>query len=215
MTAPPTRERLLDAAWSEAGERGVEGLTLANVGARAGVSRQAVYLHFGNRATLLVEMAARIDHASGFRRRLAETRELPPRDGFRHMLDTWFDYVPTILRVHLALEAASLTGGDGAQAYRDRMDDWRDGIRVGVARLAAPAASHRGGTSTRPPTSCGRASIRPPSTTSPLSAAGAPRLPPRGSSRRSSASSCDDAQASWSTPKRISAVRIGVAAQGR
>ena len=136
MTAPPTRERLLDAAWSEAGERGVEGLTLANVGARAGVSRQAVYLHFGNRATLLVEMAARIDHASGFRRRLAETRELPPRDGFRHMLDTWFDYVPTILRVHLALEAASLTGGDGAQAYRDRMDDWRDGIRVGVARLA-------------------------------------------------------------------------------
>ena len=52
------------------------------------------------------------------------------------MLEIWFDYIPSILRVGLALEAASLTGGDGADAYRDRMRDWRDGIRVAIARLA-------------------------------------------------------------------------------
>ena len=133
---PATRERLLDAAWQEADDHGIDHLTLAAVGARAGVSRQAVYLHFGNRATLLVEMTARYDGTSGFRSRLVATRQLAPADGFRAMLGAWFDYLPTILRVGVALEAAHLTGGDGADAYRDRMNDWWDGIRIAVQRLA-------------------------------------------------------------------------------
>jgi AcrR family transcriptional regulator len=133
---PSTRERLLDAAWAEAVEVGVDRLTLAAVGTRAGVSRQAVYLHFRNRATLLVEMAARFDETSGFRARLAQTRRAAPREGLRQMLDAWFEYVPTILPVHLALESAWLTGGDGAGAYRDRMDDWHRAIRVATRRLA-------------------------------------------------------------------------------
>ena len=136
MPDPATRDRLLDAAWQEATERGVDRLTLAAVGARAGVTRQAVYLHFGNRATLLIEMADRVDHTSGFRSGLATTRHLIPREGFRRMLEIWFDYIPSILRVHLALEAASLSGGDGADAYRDRMRDWREGIRIAIERLA-------------------------------------------------------------------------------
>jgi AcrR family transcriptional regulator len=133
---PNTRDRLLDAAWQEAVDAGPDRLTLAAVAARAGVSRQAVYLHFGNRATLLADMAARFDHTSGFRRRLAATRGSPPRDGFLRMLAAWFDYVPAILPVFLALEAAQLTGDEGATAYRDRMNDWREGIRIAVARLS-------------------------------------------------------------------------------
>jgi AcrR family transcriptional regulator len=136
MPDPATRERLLDAAWREVTDHGVDGLTLAAVGARAGVTRQAVYLHFGNRVTLLVEMAARFDRTSGFRSAVAATRHLPPRDGLRRMLELWFDYIPSILRVGLALEAASITGGDGADAYRDRMRDWREGIRIAIARVA-------------------------------------------------------------------------------
>ena len=135
MPDQTTRERLLDAAWAEADERGIDQLTLAAVGARAGVSRQAVYLHFGNRATLLVEMTARFDRTSGFRRRLAGTREGAPVEGFHGLLEVWFDYLPTILRVGVALEAAHLTGGEGSDAYRSRMDDWWAGIRIAVQRL--------------------------------------------------------------------------------
>ncbi len=133
---PATHTRLLDAAWQEADAHGIERLTLAGVGARAGVSRQAVYLHFGNRATLLVEMAARHDRTSGFTSQLSATRQQAPVAGFRAMLDAWFDYLPTILRVAVALEAAQLTGGDGAGAYRDRMHDWWNGIRIAIQRLA-------------------------------------------------------------------------------
>ena len=68
--------------------------------------------------------------------RLAATRRRTPVDGFRAMLDAWFDYLPTILRVGVALEAAQLSGGDGADAYRERMDDWWAGIRIAVLRLA-------------------------------------------------------------------------------
>lgn len=135
MADPGTRERLLDASWAVVAERGVDGLTLARVGERAGVSRQAVYLHFGNKATLLVAMAARVDHASGFRRKLARAQARPPVEGFRALLDAWFGYLPTILPVALALEASWLSGGDGAEAYRDRMEDWRAGIRLAVQRL--------------------------------------------------------------------------------
>jgi AcrR family transcriptional regulator len=136
MPSTDTRERLLDAAWAEATEDGVEQLTLARVGARAHVSRQAVYLHFGNRSTLLVEMARRIDHTSGFRHRLRAARDHPPRRAFRLVLEEWYAYLPTILPVHRALEASALVGGEGRDAYTDRMQDWRDGLRVTVAALA-------------------------------------------------------------------------------
>ena len=137
MADPSTRDRILDAAWSEVAERGMEALTLGGVGARAGLSRQAVYLHFGNRATLLVAMARRIDETSGFRRRVAEARVAPPLEAFRRLLAAWFDYLPTILPVALALEAANLTGGDGADAYRERMQDWWEAIRLAIDRLEA------------------------------------------------------------------------------
>jgi len=131
-----TRERLLDAAWTEATERGVEALTLAGVAAHAGVSRQAVYLHFRNRSTLLVEMARRHDRTSGFAGRLVAARQHPPLVAFRRTLEEWYAYLPTILPIARSLEAAALIAADGTDAYLDRMRDWREGLRIVVAGLA-------------------------------------------------------------------------------
>jgi hypothetical protein len=64
---------------------------------------------FGNRSTLLVEMARRIDRTSGFLERLAAARRGAPRAAFRRMLNVWFDYIPTILPVARDLEASALT----------------------------------------------------------------------------------------------------------
>lgn len=149
MAESSTRDRLLDAAWSETVERGTSALTLAAVGARAGVTRQAVYLHFANRATLLVAMARRVDETSGFRRHVRDAQDLPPLKGFRRLLEHWFDYLPTIIDVALALEAAHLTNGDGSEAYRDRMQDWWTGIRRAMGRLVAVNALTPGWTADR------------------------------------------------------------------
>jgi AcrR family transcriptional regulator len=135
VVAEDTRNRLLDGAWELVAEHGLEQLTLAAVAQRAGVSRQAVYLHFGNRATLLVEMARRIDRSSGFLGEVAAARSQSPVPALRALLDAWFAYLPTILPVARALEAAAITGSEGAEAYTDRMEDWREGLRLAVERV--------------------------------------------------------------------------------
>jgi len=133
---PQTRERLLDAAWQLVEGEGAGTLALGDVARKAGVSRQALYLHFPNRATLLAEMARRFDRTSGFRRRLLATRRLPAGEAFRAMLAEWWAYLPQILRTARALEAATVSGSDGAEAYHDRMSEWRAAIRIAMGRLA-------------------------------------------------------------------------------
>ncbi|MDH3426552.1 MAG: TetR/AcrR family transcriptional regulator, partial [Acidimicrobiia bacterium] len=52
---PSTRARILDATWELVAEQGA-GLKLSEVASRASVSRQAIYLHFGDRPGLLVAL---------------------------------------------------------------------------------------------------------------------------------------------------------------
>jgi AcrR family transcriptional regulator len=56
----PTKQRILDAALTCAAEN---RLTMAAVAAQAGLSRQAVYLHFQDRAALLAGLARRLEPA--------------------------------------------------------------------------------------------------------------------------------------------------------
>jgi AcrR family transcriptional regulator len=132
----PTRERILSAAWWVARERGSVEFTLAEIATLAGVSRQALYLHFDNRAGLLLEMARRIDHASGFVSRLAATRGQPALKALRQVLRLWYAHLDEILPVARALEAAAITGAEGSTAYHDRMDAWRDTLHIRVIGLA-------------------------------------------------------------------------------
>jgi AcrR family transcriptional regulator len=132
-----TRDRIIDAAWALASESGVAGLTLAEVGRAAGVSRQAVYLNFENRAGLLMAMALRADEASGFVARIAATRELPARERFAAVLQAWLAHIPTILPVARALEAATVTGDEGAVVYQERMEQWRRVVGSAVRALAS------------------------------------------------------------------------------
>lgn len=133
-----TSDRILDAAWALMHQGGVAAVTLADIAAEAGVSRQAVYLHFENRAGLLVAMARRRDVSSGLMDRLQSLRSKQPEDALQGLLEAWFDYVPDILPIARALEAASITGAEGAEAWRDRMDALR--ATIGEAVLALEAA---------------------------------------------------------------------------
>jgi AcrR family transcriptional regulator len=132
-----TKERILDAAWALVRERGPSAVTIADIAAAAGVSRQLVYFHFANRAGLLVAMARHYDRRSGFRARAVATRELPPAEAFTALVQVWTDYVPEILPIAEALEAAVITGEDGADAWHDRMGELHEAFRLAVERLAA------------------------------------------------------------------------------
>lgn len=58
-TTAATRQALLEAAGDLLDAGGPEAVTLREVGARAGVSRSAIYRHFSGKETLLLELATR------------------------------------------------------------------------------------------------------------------------------------------------------------
>ena len=134
MTDTPTR--ILEKAWDLVTERGTVDVTVGEIAAAAGVSRQLVYFHFENRAGLLTAMARHRDETSGFVEAVAATRSMPPVEGLEQLLRAWCEYMPTIASVARALEVSD----DGGSAWRQRMGELRDALRVAVARVdLAPA----------------------------------------------------------------------------
>lgn len=59
MSTSDTRGRVLDAAFDEIAQVGIRRLVLEDVAARAGVSRQTVYRHFGSREGLIESLVRR------------------------------------------------------------------------------------------------------------------------------------------------------------
>jgi len=57
---PSTEERILDAAEQCMGRLGLRRVSMGDVAAQAGVSRGSVYLHFGDRASLLDAVLSRV-----------------------------------------------------------------------------------------------------------------------------------------------------------
>ena len=129
MTDTPTR--ILETAWDLVTERGTVDVTVGEIAVAAGVSRQLVYFHFENRAGLLTAMARHRDETSGFVEAVAATRRMPPVEGLEHLLRAWCEYMPTIASVARALEVSD----DGGSAWRQRMGELRDALRVAVARV--------------------------------------------------------------------------------
>ena len=130
-----TRSRILEAAWGLVRARGLNRVTIAEIATAAGVSRQLVYFHFQNRAGLLVAMARHHDVRSGFVERVAASRSLPAVEGLEALLREWYDYIPEILPVARALEAAVITGDEGGTAWQDRMEDLWEAFRIAVERV--------------------------------------------------------------------------------
>lgn len=119
--APETRQRILDATWQLIAEQGAR-LKLADVADRASVSRQALYLHFGDRAGLLVALVQHMDESLDLADALAEVHTAP--DGAALLeaamrLNTAF--WAHVLPVAQVLEAAQHDDDALGAAWRDRM----------------------------------------------------------------------------------------------
>jgi AcrR family transcriptional regulator len=130
-----TRSRVLEAAWQRVRDHGAAAVSVKDIAAAAGVSRQLVYFHYGNRAGLLLAMARHRDKASGFAGAVAAARALPPVEALEALLRAWCAYLPELLPVARALEAALVTGDEGGNAWRDRMGDLHETFRLAVERV--------------------------------------------------------------------------------
>lgn len=139
MISEKTRSAILEAAWDlMAGQRRLDA-GMAEIAAAAGVTRQTLFLAFGNRAGVLVAMVRHQDtlgdHARAMRKIAATGADVAALHAF---VDAWLDYLPVVYPVAIQLETGSLSDPDANAAWQDRI--FSQGVRLGLDRILGQIA---------------------------------------------------------------------------
>jgi AcrR family transcriptional regulator len=133
---PQTRERILVTTRALVAEGGAK-LKLSEVADRAGVSRQAVYLHFRDRAGLLVALVQHMDKSLALSESLSHVfRAQSGAEVIARTMALHRDFSAAIDPVALILEAAQYEDEALGAAWRDRMQFRRQVHRKIVQRIA-------------------------------------------------------------------------------
>jgi AcrR family transcriptional regulator len=133
-----TRERILDATWQMMEESPGHAIRMADIAKAAGVSRQAVYLHFSNRADLLIATTRHMDDVLKIQDRLEPTRNAASgRQRLGLFIAVWGSYLPQIAGVARALLVMRETDAEARAAWDDRMAAMREGCAAAIKALAA------------------------------------------------------------------------------
>jgi AcrR family transcriptional regulator len=133
-----TRTRILEMTVQTLEEHGGRGVRMGDIAKAAGISRQAVYLHFASRAELLVAATRHLDEVLDVNRRLAPSRAAST--GVKRLelyIEAWGRYIPEIYGVAKALLLAKDTDDAAAAAWNDRMLAMRDGCHAAIEALHA------------------------------------------------------------------------------
>jgi AcrR family transcriptional regulator len=128
--------RILDAALALVSRRGDARVTMAQIAKAARVSRQAVYLHFKDRADLMVALARHLDQTLGLP---AEIERIVSAPSGAAMIDAQVSLQarrnPALWAVARAVDAVRRTDAAAQRAWQDRLDHRLEGCRSIVARL--------------------------------------------------------------------------------
>lgn len=133
---PDTRDRILQATRQLIEEDGA-GLRLADVAEQAGVSRQALYLHFGDRSGLLVALVDYVDQRQGWADERSYIFGAPTAvESLRRWVEVMSRFTARIDRITQAVEANQYEDSAMAAAWRDRMSGRRALILAITERMA-------------------------------------------------------------------------------
>ena len=133
---PDTRERILAAALHLLEASQGRGVRMTDIAKRAGITRQALYLHFSTRAELLIATTHYGDALKGSEERLVPSRTA--KTGTERLdayIEAWGDYIPEIYGVARALLAMRDTDAAAAEAWDKRMLDMREGCEAAIGAL--------------------------------------------------------------------------------
>lgn len=131
-----TRNRILQATLTllEAGDG--TPTRMSDIAKAAKISRQAVYLHFPNRADLLIAAVRHVDDIKNVEQRFATSRAAP--DGQIRLaawVDAWGNYIPEIYGVARALLAMQDEDAEARAAWEDRMKAIHHGCEAVASAL--------------------------------------------------------------------------------
>ena len=131
-----TKSRILDVTWNLL-ENGDKTVRMSDIAKAAGISRQALYLHFPNRAELLVATTRHIDVVKNVDARLARSRSATSGVERLHaFIEGWGGYIPEIHGMSVALRAMCNSDTEAAAAWNDRMQAVRHGCEAAIHAIS-------------------------------------------------------------------------------
>lgn len=134
---PVTRRRILDAAHKLLVKRGGASVKLSDVARAARVSRQAIYLHFADRAALFTAVVRHGDEQLGIPAAVQRLMESPSGvDGIRAMVSLQARLNPDIWPIARAFDAVRRLDPAAERSWQDRLEHRLSGCRAIVARLS-------------------------------------------------------------------------------
>ena len=133
---PETRNRILNAARKLLEANKGEGVRMTDIAKQAGISRQALYLHFKTRAELLIATTRYMDEVNDVDARLVPSRTAETgTERLDEFIDAWGNYIPEIYGVAKALLAMQHTDEAAASAWKERMQAVRHGCEAAISAL--------------------------------------------------------------------------------
>ncbi len=135
-----TRERILETTWRLLERQRGQGLRLEDIAKAAGVSRQAIYLHFGSRTELFIATARYVDQVHRLPEHIERIQQACMAGGgvagMKEIIAFWGNYLPEIYESAKALLALRETDEAAAAAWADRMEGFYQGCLSTIQQVA-------------------------------------------------------------------------------
>lgn len=133
-----TKSRIFEATWKLMEDSRGQGVRMSDIAKVAGISRQALYLHFDDRSNLLIATTQYMDEKLGIEDQLKSSREAS--SGKLRMLEFIYvmgNHFPNIQGVARALLAIKDTDEAASAAWDERMGAIREGCEAAITMLEA------------------------------------------------------------------------------
>ncbi len=131
-----TKARILDTTWHLMEKHQGKGVSMSKIAKETGVSRQALYLHFGSRVELMIATVQYVDDIKGLNERLKLFNNA--KSGIEMLeacIDVWGNYIPEIYGLAKALFKTRDTDKDTNIAWNSCMTDLRDVCKKTIEEL--------------------------------------------------------------------------------
>jgi len=132
-----TRQRILREALRLLEENRGKNVRMNDIAKAAGVSRQAIYLHFKSQADLMIATVQFGDQLQNAATLAEPWRQAAGADKLDTWIEFWGNYVPKIFGVAKALMVARETDEAAAAAWDDRMANVRKSCRKTIQELSS------------------------------------------------------------------------------
>jgi AcrR family transcriptional regulator len=122
-----TRKKILNASWHLMEKQNGRDVQMSDIAHLAGISRQALYLHFKSRTELMIATIEHVDEVKGLDERLKGFQNA--KEGIElldALADVWCNYIPEIYGIARALLKSADNDEAAAAAWSNSMNCLRE-----------------------------------------------------------------------------------------